>query len=87
MTRTATVCRTTGETDIRIELDLDGTGKTDIDTGVPLPELFDLVEGLEFVKKDLYPDPEEAGRDRPGRKPAAGASHGNGSDLHGYGQL
>ena len=32
----------------------------DIDTGVPLPELLDLVEGLEFVKKDLYPDPEEA---------------------------
>lgn len=27
----------------------------DIDTGVPLPELFDLVEGLDFVKEDLYP--------------------------------
>lgn len=27
----------------------------DIDTGVPLPQLFDLVEGLDFVKNDLYP--------------------------------
>ncbi|MGB3800060.1 MAG: bifunctional histidinol-phosphatase/imidazoleglycerol-phosphate dehydratase HisB [Lewinella sp.] len=32
--RTARVQRTTKETDIRIELDLDGTGKTDIDTGL-----------------------------------------------------
>lgn len=34
MSRTATVTRTTGETDIRIELDLDGTGTGDISTGV-----------------------------------------------------
>lgn len=34
MSRTASVSRTTGETDILIELDLDGTGKTDISTGV-----------------------------------------------------
>ncbi|MBP3894333.1 MAG: imidazoleglycerol-phosphate dehydratase HisB [Atopobiaceae bacterium] len=34
MSRTATVTRTTGETDIRIELDLDGTGASDISTGV-----------------------------------------------------
>lgn len=34
MSRTATVTRTTGETDIRIELDLDGTGTSDISTGV-----------------------------------------------------
>ena len=34
MTRTATVARTTGETDILITLDLDGTGACDIDTGV-----------------------------------------------------
>lgn len=34
MGRTATVSRTTGETDIVISLDIDGTGKTTIDTGV-----------------------------------------------------
>ena len=34
----------------------------DIETGVPLPELFDLVEGLDFVKNDLYPP---AGDDAP----------------------
>ena len=35
MGRTAEMTRTTKETDISIALDLDGTGKTDIDTGVP----------------------------------------------------
>lgn len=34
MTRTATVSRKTGETDIVIAVDLDGTGKTNIDSGV-----------------------------------------------------
>ena len=34
MTRTATVVRTTGETDITITLDLDGTGTCNISTGV-----------------------------------------------------
>ena len=32
--RTAQVCRTTGETDITISLNLDGSGKTDIQTGI-----------------------------------------------------
>lgn len=35
MSRTAEITRTTKETDITICLDLDGTGKTEIDTGVP----------------------------------------------------
>ena len=34
MARTATVARKTGETDINITINLDGTGKTDIHTGV-----------------------------------------------------
>ncbi|VAW06125.1 Imidazoleglycerol-phosphate dehydratase [hydrothermal vent metagenome] len=34
MTRTATITRTTSETDIRVVLDLDGTGRTKITTGV-----------------------------------------------------
>lgn len=33
--RTATVVRTTKETDITVSIDLDGTGKTDVKTGVP----------------------------------------------------
>ena len=35
MSRTAEVFRKTGETDIQIKLDLDGSGVCDIDTGVP----------------------------------------------------
>ncbi len=34
-TRQATITRKTNETDISVKIDLDGTGKTDIDTGVP----------------------------------------------------
>ena len=33
--RTAKISRTTKETDIQVEINLDGTGQTDIDTGVP----------------------------------------------------
>lgn len=35
MSRTAEVTRKTGETDIQVKLDLDGSGVCDIDTGVP----------------------------------------------------
>lgn len=34
MGRTATIARRTGETDVRVTVDLDGTGKSDIQTGV-----------------------------------------------------
>ncbi len=36
MTRTATVERKTKETDVRVTLNLDGTGRADIATGVPM---------------------------------------------------
>jgi imidazoleglycerol-phosphate dehydratase len=35
VTRTAAVTRTTKETDVRVELDLDGTGRGEADTGLP----------------------------------------------------
>jgi len=35
MSRTASTRRTTGETDVHIELDLDGAGRTDVSTGLP----------------------------------------------------
>src|SRR5512133_854690 len=35
MTRSARIERTTGETSVIIELELDGTGRTQIETGVP----------------------------------------------------
>ncbi len=35
LTRTATVCRTTGETDVSVSINLDGTGKCTAETGIP----------------------------------------------------
>ncbi|WP_336249709.1 imidazoleglycerol-phosphate dehydratase HisB [Stomatohabitans albus] len=35
MARTATIARTTNETDVFVEINLDGTGKVSVDTGVP----------------------------------------------------
>lgn len=61
--RTASLHRQTGETDIELTLDLDGTGKTDIDTGIGFFDhmlnnfarhgLFDLTVK---AKGDLYVD-------------------------------
>jgi imidazoleglycerol-phosphate dehydratase len=35
MSRTASIRRTTGETDVAIDIDLDGTGRADVSTGLP----------------------------------------------------
>lgn len=63
MGRSASISRKTGETDIKIRLDIDGTGKSDINTGVGFFDhmldsfarhgLFDLEVS---VKGDLYVD-------------------------------
>ena len=37
--RTAEVVRNTSETQITVKLNLDGTGKTNFDTGVPFPNI------------------------------------------------
>ncbi len=44
MARTAKVARKTRETDISVELDLDGSGKADVET--PLPFLSHMVEQI-----------------------------------------
>ena len=61
--RTAVVKRTTNETDITIRLDLDGTGKTDISTGIEFfDHLLDQIgrhSGMDLtirVKGDLFVD-------------------------------
>ncbi len=72
MARTATVSRTTGETDITVELDLDGTGACDIQTGVPFFDhmlnafgrhgLFDLtVHATGDVEVDAHHTVEDTG--------------------------
>ncbi|MBE9042547.1 imidazoleglycerol-phosphate dehydratase HisB [Oscillatoriales cyanobacterium LEGE 11467] len=35
LTRAASVCRTTGETDVKVSVDLDGTGNCTAETGIP----------------------------------------------------
>lgn len=70
--RTASLHRQTGETDIELTLNLDGTGKTDIDTGIGFFDhmlnnfarhgLFDLTVK---AKGDLYVElPSSGGRYR-----------------------
>ena len=70
--RTATVARTTGETDIAITIDLDGTGSCSIDTGVPFFDhmldafgrhgLFDLaVSATGDVEVDAHHTVEDTG--------------------------
>ena len=39
MARTATIVRETSESKVELSLNLDGTGKTDIDTSVPFYNL------------------------------------------------
>jgi len=50
MPRTATLTRTTKETDIVLELDLDGTGKSEVATGIPF---FDHMLEL-FARHSLF---------------------------------
>ena len=46
MSRTARVQRTTKESDVLVELDLDGTGVADVETGVPF---FDHIDRKSVV--------------------------------------
>lgn len=52
--RTAEVSRTTRETDIRVKLQLDGTGQSCIDTGVPfMDHMLELVAGHGFFDLEV----------------------------------
>lgn len=70
--RTATITRTTKETDITISIDIDGTGKTTIDTGIPFFDhmldafgrhgLFDLtVKAVGDLEVDAHHTVEDTG--------------------------
>lgn len=50
MKRSASVSRKTNETDINIEINLDGSGKSSIDTGIPfLDHMFNLMSAHGFM--------------------------------------
>lgn len=70
--RTATITRTTKETDITVSIDIDGTGKTAIDTGIPFFDhmldafgrhgLFDLtVKAVGDLEVDAHHTVEDTG--------------------------
>ena len=55
--RTSTITRTTKETDISLTLEIDGTGKTDIDTGIPFfDHMLDAFDLTVKAKGDLEVD-------------------------------
>jgi len=62
MSRSAVVVRETKESDVRVELTIDGTGQTEVDTGVPFYDHMlhalgkhagqDLLEGIYTLPVD-----------------------------------
>ncbi|MFA5520766.1 MAG: imidazoleglycerol-phosphate dehydratase HisB [Castellaniella sp.] len=57
MTRTADITRNTNETRIRVAIDLDGSGKQTIDTGVPfLDHMLDQIARHGLIDLDIHCD-------------------------------
>ena len=52
--RTASVSRTTGETDVRVKIDLDGQGQCDVDTGIPfLDHMLHQISSHSLIDLDI----------------------------------
>lgn len=49
MDRTASISRTTSETDIAVTLNLDGSGRSDIDTGIDFLLHFEVLPNTVFL--------------------------------------